>query len=78
LQVDSALTRSFALHDTWTMNLRFESFNLLNHPDFAAPGSTAGYLASNTSMASSTFGQVTAIAAGYNARLFQGALKITF
>jgi len=78
LQVDSALTRSFALHDTWTMNLRFESFNLLNHPDFAAPGSTAGYLASNTSMVSSTFGQVTAITAGYNARLFQGALKIIF
>ena len=78
LQVDSALTRSFALHDAWTMNLRFEAFNVLNHPDFAAPGSSAGYLASSTSMASSTFGQVTAITNGYNARLFQGAVKITF
>jgi hypothetical protein len=29
-------------------------------------------------MASSTFGQVTATTNGYNARLFQGALKITF
>jgi hypothetical protein len=78
LQVDSALTRSFALHDAWTMNLRFEAFNVLNHPDFAAPGSTAGYLASSTSMTSSTFGQVTSITNGYNARLFQGAVKITF
>lgn len=78
LQVDSALTRSFALHDAWTMNLRFEAFNVLNHPDFAAPGSSAGYLASSTSMASSTFGQVTSITNGYNARLFQGAVKITF
>jgi hypothetical protein len=78
LQVDSALTRSFALHDAWTMNLRFEAFNVLNHPDFAAPGSSAGYLASSTSMASSTFGQVTSITNGYNARLFQGAIKITF
>jgi hypothetical protein len=77
LQVDSALTRTFPLHETLALNLRIEAFNVLNHPDFAAPGST-GYLASTTALTSSTFGQVTAISSAYNARLFQGALKITF
>ena len=77
LQVDSAVSRSFALHETLALNLRFEAFNMLNHPDFAAPGS-AGYLASSTSMAASTFGQVTATTNAYGARVFQGAVKITF
>jgi hypothetical protein len=78
LQVDSALTRSFALHDAFKLNLRLEAFNVLNHPDFAAPGSSLGFLAAAPALTSSTFGQITSTAAGSNARLFQGAVKITF
>jgi hypothetical protein len=78
LQVDSALTRNFPLHEKIAMNLRFEAFNLLNHPDFAAPGSASGYLASSTALNAKTFGQITSTVQGYGARIFQGALKITF
>jgi hypothetical protein len=82
LQVDSALNRSFPLHDRLAMNLRIEAFNVLNHPDFGAPGTStggsSGFLGSSTSLASSTFGQITATANNYGARIFQGAIKLTF
>jgi hypothetical protein len=78
LQVDSALTRTFALHEALKLDLRIESFNVLNHPDFAAPGSSAGYLAAAPALTSKTFGQITSTANGSNARLFQGAVKLTF
>jgi len=77
-QADAALTRSFPLHDTFGVNLRFEAFNLLNHPDFAAPGSSSGYLASSTALNSKTYGQITSTTQGYGARVFQGAVKFTF
>jgi hypothetical protein len=77
LQVDSALSRSFALHERFQMNLRLEAFNVLNHPNFATPESS-GYIGQTTSLASPTFGQITATTNGYGARVFQGAIKFTF
>jgi hypothetical protein len=77
-QADAAVTRSFPLREALVMNLRFEAFNLLNHPDFAAPGSASGYLASSTALNAKTFGQITSTEQGYGARIFQGAIKLTF
>jgi hypothetical protein len=80
LQVDSALTRTFPLHERFAMNLRLEAFNVLNHPNFAPPGSTSGYLGTSQAINSATFGQVTSTINGTagQARIFQGAVKFTF
>jgi hypothetical protein len=80
LQVDSALTRTFPLHEALALNLRFEAFNVLNHPNFAAPGSTSGFLGTSQAINSSTFGQVTSTVNGTagQARIFQAAAKLTF
>ncbi len=81
LQVDSALTRTFPLHERLALNLRFEAFNVLNHPNFASPaGSNPGYLGTSQPINSATFGQVTSTVNGTagQARIFQAAAKITF
>jgi hypothetical protein len=82
LQTDCDLNRSFALHSSFVLNLRLEAFNVLNHPNFAAPGAStgsSGYLGTSSAMSSATFGTITAtMANGGAARIFQGAVKITF
>ena len=77
LQVDSELSRIFPLHESLALVLRLEAFNALNHPNFATPES-GGYIGQSTSLASPTFGQITATTNNYGARIFQGAVKITF
>jgi hypothetical protein len=77
LQVDSALNRIFPLHENLALVLRLEAFNVLNHPNFATPESN-GYIGQSTSLASSSFGQITATTNNYGARIFQGAIKVTF
>lgn len=51
------------------LSFRAEIFNLFNHPEWAPPNTTVG---------SSTFGQVTSVYPGTNARLVQFALKFLF
>jgi hypothetical protein len=82
LETDCDLNRAFTLHNSIELNLRLEAFNLLNHPNFAAPGAStgaSGYLGTSSAMSSGTFGTITAtMANGGAARTFQGAIKITF
>jgi hypothetical protein len=77
VQVDSALDRSFALHESLTLTLRLEAFNVLNHPNFATPEGN-GFLGQPTSLVSPTFGEITSTVNNYGARIFQGAVKLTF
>lgn len=73
LQFDSQISRVFPIHESLALTLRLESFNVLNHPDFAL-----GSLGANQNLTSSTFGQVGQLATGNAAREFQGSVKISF
>jgi len=50
VQLDTAVTRTFALHETLKLEFRAEAFNVLNHPIF-------GYV--NPILTNSTFGEAT-------------------
>jgi hypothetical protein len=64
--VDTTVNRNFSLHENLRLDMRFEAFNVLNHPNFNAPTST---------LSSSSFGQITS---AQDPRILQAALKLTF
>jgi hypothetical protein len=64
--IDTALSRSFPLHEQLAMTLRLEAFNMLNHPNFNNP---------SVNLNSGSFGRITGAQA---ARVFQGAIKVNF
>lgn len=82
VQVDAALTRSFSLHERYSVALRLAAFNVLNHPNFNPPGSagsgTPGTANSVTALTDGTFGQITSMPSNYGARVFQGSIKFNF
>ncbi|MGC2297976.1 MAG: hypothetical protein WA476_04175, partial [Acidobacteriaceae bacterium] len=69
-QFDGQVSRIFPLHERLSLDLRLEAFNVLNHPNFTFSSLTQ-------TLTSSTFGQI-GTQAGSGARVFQGAVKITF
>lgn len=67
VDLDASLSRIFPLHDKLNMQLRFETFNLPNHPNFNNP--------TTTTINSSNFGEITTAQAP---RIAQGAIKLNF
>jgi hypothetical protein len=67
VNLDAALSRGFPLHERLIMNLRLESFNVLNHPNFSNPAASLN--------SPGSFGKITGSTA---ARVFQAAAKFTF
>jgi Carboxypeptidase regulatory-like domain len=65
--IDTALSRNFPLHDQLALQLRLEAFNTFNHPNFGNPSANV--------FSPSSFGRV---GSAQPARVFQGAVKITF
>jgi hypothetical protein len=66
-QWDPSLSKRFSFTETTSLQLRLEAFNVLNHPVFAAPSTTA---------TNSAFGDITATANRY--RTLQLGARIVF
>ncbi len=67
VDLDMTLKKNFNFTESKIMEVRFESFNLANHPTFAAPNATIG---------SSSAGRVTSTL--NSNRIFQAAVKFFF
>ena len=65
--IDAALSRNFPLHERLALTLRLEAFNAFNHPNFGNPAANV--------FSPTTFGRVSS---AQPARVFQGAVKLTF
>lgn len=66
---DMSLNKTFKLSEVWNLQFRAEAFNISNTANFAEP---------NASLGGANFGAITAMNAGYQPRVFQFALKLTF
>jgi hypothetical protein len=66
-QFDAAISRRFAVTEAKEIQLRFEAFNVLNHPNLGNP---------NSSENSATFGEIQSQVG--DGRTFQGAFKFLF
>jgi hypothetical protein len=64
---NAGVSKQFAIRERTKLELRFEGYDLMNHPNFSDP---------NTTVTSSAFGTVNG-QAGLS-REFQGAVKVTF
>jgi len=62
--IDFSVFRDFAIHERYTIQLRAESYNILNHPNFANPDST---------LEDANFGKITSINSSSSPREFQFA-----
>jgi hypothetical protein len=68
ISLDGQISRYWPIHENIKLDTRIDAFDILNHPDFSC--------CQSTSVASSTFGQVSSTA--YGPRQFQGSLNIIF
>ncbi|MGA2599551.1 MAG: carboxypeptidase regulatory-like domain-containing protein [Bryobacteraceae bacterium] len=78
---DLSLDRNFKITERFSVQVRADAFNILNHTNFvggfAPAGQPAGatYGTVSTALNSSTFGQITG---AYDPRIFQFAMKLFF
>jgi len=85
-QLNMALSRTFAIREKKTIQLRAEAFNLPNHLNPFAPGAApnAGQAGANVSLTAPNFGQITNDISGNNGltsgdyRVIQLAMKFVF
>ena len=85
-QLNMALSRTFAIKEKKTIQIRAEAFNLPNHLNAFAPGAApnAGQAGANVSLTAPNFGQITNDISGNNGltsgdyRVVQIAMKFVF
>ena len=68
--LDASLLKNFALYEDIKLQLRFETFNTLNHPTFAAPNVS--------SATSSSFGYITSVFSNSQPRQVQLGARLVF
>src|SRR6266700_1492245 len=71
---DAGISRQFRVREGQSLMVRFEAFNLLNHPNFANPGAAGS--SGNSNPSSTAFGTITALSGP--PRVLQLAGKYTF
>jgi hypothetical protein len=67
INVDASLLKDFHIVEGATAQFRAEGLNIFNHANFANPG---------TGLGSATFGQITSLVSGNQARMLQLGLRI--
>jgi hypothetical protein len=67
--IDASIMKNWTLREGKIFQFRWDAFNATNHPNFSGPSSTVNQAAGTFGVISSTNG---------NARIFQGALRLTF
>ncbi len=81
-RLDFSLFKAFPISDRFRMEFRSEFFNILNHPNFNAPGfggNGVTAIGNSTNFTSSTFGQIGSTRdAPYDPRQIQFALKLYY
>jgi hypothetical protein len=79
VNVDVALSRIFKFTERFSVQVRAEAFNVINHTNFVGGISPAGtvqsYTTMNTNLSSSSFGLVQS---AFDPRILQFALKLYF
>jgi hypothetical protein len=75
---DVAVSRIFKFTERFALQARAEAFNILNHTNFVgaiSPAGQPGFTTMNTTLSSSTYGQVQA---AFDPRILQFAMKLSF
>jgi hypothetical protein len=76
---DVALSRQFKFKERYSLQVRADAFNILNHANFVGAispaGTVTGYSTLSTGMTSSSFGRV---AAAFDPRILQFSMKFYF
>jgi hypothetical protein len=69
---DANVSRIFPIYERFSLLLRLEAYNFLNHPSFSNPSGGGPTFTT----AANSFGTITGTSV--NARVFQGAIKVSF
>lgn len=76
---DTSLSRIFKVTERYSLQVRAEAFNIMNHTNFVGAispaGTVTGYSTLSTNESASTFGR---IQAAFDPRILQFAMKFTF
>ncbi len=73
---DLSMFKSFRIREEWSLQLRFEAFNVFNIQNYDVPSSVT--VNSNATQIAANVGRVTSLAQGTSPRQLQFGLRITF